>query len=197
MGPQAAFEIATILADESRLASGMCLSDGDVERLLLLDQPYRARARALGLLAVRDRPGAEIHSRLARFDFGEEVIAATIEWLRERGYVDDSRFIQSYAAEKRRAAWGPRRVSAELLRKGLSRQEVEAALASANEDAESERDDEEMLVEMVAKKFGTKLLDDPEAAERRISGFLQRRGHDWDTVRSVILKLRARDATER
>jgi SOS response regulatory protein OraA/RecX len=98
MGTEAAFEIATILADESRLAVGMCLSDHEVERLLLLDQPYRARARSLSLLAVKDRAGSEIHSRLAQSDFDEEVIAATIEWLRERGYVDDSRFIQSYAA---------------------------------------------------------------------------------------------------
>jgi regulatory protein len=184
-----ALELSAAVIDQERVGVGMTLTADDVQRLLAEDEPYRARSRSLALLAAKDRASSEIESRLKRLGFKDEAIVETVSWLRERDYLDDARFIERFADEKRRCGWGQRRIVSELLRKGLERSMVNVVVA---EHAGGSDDDEKTIEELallVGKRFGARLASDPIATSRKMAAFLARRGHDWHVVRIVTAKV--------
>jgi regulatory protein len=186
-----AADIATEVVREAGLRKGGALSEETLAALLHMDEPYRARSRALRLLATRDRSRAEVDSRLRQAGFTADTVGATIGWLGGLGYLDDARFAERYVAEKTRNGWGPRRIRSELMRKGIQRSVLDAALAGADEDEQPAVAQTEMLVELVRNRFGRQWVQDRVTAERRLVGFLTRRGYDWEDVTRVVRGLEA------
>jgi regulatory protein len=183
-------ELATGLVQLEDLRVGRAVSGEVLDQLERADQPYRARSKALGLLGARDRSESEVVSRLTMAGFGTEAIAGTVEWLRERGYLDDERFATRYAAEKSRAGWAARRIRTELLRRGVDRELIDRALAPETGDPEAAIRGDEALVEALRRRFSTQMACDPGAASRRMAGYLARRGHDWATTERLTRRLR-------
>ena len=188
-----AFDLAAVVADRAGLRAGAHLSAERQQELLDEDAPYRARERALRLLGLRDRSRRETETRLRQVGFGSEVVGATVEWLAGLGYLDDGRFARVYAAEKQRSGWGPRRVRAELAAKGVERSIVDETMASAGEEEfeEEAAEGESALEQTVRKRFGRQFAADPVTAERRLAGFLARRGYGWETVNRMVRMLRS------
>ena len=188
-----AFDIAAVVADRAGLRAGVYLSAESQQELLDQDAPYRARERALRLLGLRDRSRKEIETRLRQAGFDAGVVGATVEWLARLGYLDDGRFARVYAAEKQRSGWGPRRVRAELAAKGVERSIVEETMASAGEEEfeEGAAEGESALEHTVRKRFGRQFASDPVTAERRLAGFLTRRGYGWETINRMVRMLRS------
>jgi regulatory protein len=185
-----AFELATAVAQLADLRVGRFLSPEALSQLEHEDQPYRARSRALALLTTRDRSSREVGSRLTRLGFAPDVVAGTIEWLVERGYVDDERFVERYSAEKLRAGWALRRVRTELARQGLERELVDRVLEATAEDDEAVTVRDDALLDTLRRRFAGQLATDRKAAERRMTGFLARRGYDWPTIDRMTRRLR-------
>ena len=189
-----AFDIDSSVAAKAGVHKDEWLSEERQSELLREDEPHRARQIALTMLGRRDLLGAELRSKLAERGVSEAMAAATVEWLEERGYVDDRRYASKYVVDRTKVGWGRRRVLAELARRGLERQTAEQAWqAWVEEHAGPERVED--LAELVARRFGGQLLSDPEAATRRASGFLARRGHDWETISAVLSTVRSRGET--
>lgn len=190
LGGAFALELATVLVDQAGLRTGDLLTTEAQDRLVEEDAPYRARSRSLRLLALRDRTRGELESRLRTLGFDPEVIAGTVTWLEGLGYLDDGRFATSYAADRLRAGWGERRVRAELRRKGVDQGLVEGALEAGGVNSEAAVEGAASLLTTVRRRFGAQFGTDPETAERRLTGFLVRRGYDWETIGRVARALR-------
>lgn len=190
------FELASIVVEKSGLRAGVLLTAEDRERLFREDEPYRARSRALRLLESRDRSRREVETRLRQQGFGSEVITDTSAWLEHLGYLNDERFAQHYAAEKVRAGWGPRRIAAELGQKGIDRSTVKQVLENGENKAEASLEGYETLMALVRRRFGGQFASDADTAERRLVGYLARRGYDWETITRIAREMRSEAAGE-
>ncbi len=190
-----AFDLSAVVVDRAGLRAGDPLSADRQRELLEQDAPYRARERAVRFLGVRDRSQREVEMRLRQAGFDPEVTAQTVVWLQSLDYLDDRRFAAAYAAEKQRTGWGARRIRAELASKGVERSVIDEVL-EIQEDAGSAGAVEgaNALDETVRKRFASQFATDPQAAERRLAGFLARRGYDWDTIGRMTRTLRAEAA---
>jgi regulatory protein len=187
-----AFDLSSMVADRAGLRVDDLLTAQQQQELVDQDAPYRARELALRLLGLRDRSRREIAMRLRQAGFEPGVADQTVEWLARLGYLDDGRFAAAYVAEKQRGGWGPRRIRAELAGKGVERSAVDqavAALEDSGSGASAERD--AALEDVVRRRFGGQFAADPEGVERRLAGFLARRGYDWDTIGRMTRMLRA------
>lgn len=182
-------DIATEVIAAAGLRTGEAVSEEALAALVAQDEPHRARARALRLLSARDRSSAEIRSRLQLAGFSQGTVSGTIIWLEKLGYLDDARFAERYVAEKAGAGWGQRRIRSELLRKGIDRARLDAALESIAGDEAGQRARTETLMTLVRRRFGRQWQEDRQTAERRLAGFLARRGYDWDAVSRVMRQL--------
>jgi regulatory protein len=190
-----AFDLAAVVVERAGLRIGEALSADRQRELLEQDAPYRARERALRFLEVHDRSRREVEMRLRRAGFDPEVIGAAVVWLQGLEYLNDRRFATSYAAEKQRAGWGARRIQAELMGKGVDRSVIEEVLESqAEAESAGAREGADALEQTVRKRFSAQFASDPQAAERRLAGFLARRGYDWDTIGRMARTLRAEAA---
>ncbi|MCE5254742.1 MAG: recombination regulator RecX [Actinomycetia bacterium] len=186
-----AFDVAGVVAEEARLHVGDLLSEEAQSHLIAKDAPYRARDRALALLALRDRSRREIEVRLGMAGFTPEVVSDTCAWLLRLGYLDERRFAMGYVAEKLRGGWGPHRIRAELLRKGVERALVEETLSREGGEGEATTAGLESATTLARRRFGEQFRRDPVAAGRRLAGFLARRGYDWDLIAAVARILAA------
>ncbi|MEX2194826.1 MAG: regulatory protein RecX [Thermoleophilaceae bacterium] len=137
----------------------------------LEEELRRAVDLAYKALASRDRTEAELRAFLERKRAEPDAIEAAIEELREAGYVDDARYAQRFAEDKRSIErWGRERIERDLLRRGVAAELVAPAVAA--QDAGDER---AAAVELLAERFRAGLPDDRE--RDRAWRLLVRRGY--------------------
>lgn len=143
-----------------------------------------ARSIALRALGRRAASRQELDRTLERRDVEPEVREAVLDRLAEEGLVDDAQLAQDLAERLReRKHLGERGITAELRRRGLDPE----ALERPDDDAELQR----AIDAATDRRRRMGSLDD-ETAERRLAGFLQRRGFGGSTVRTAIDRTRPR-----
>lgn len=180
------FDLSAAVVVEADLRKDEFLTEERIAALLQQDEPNRAREAALRFLARRELPKRELGKKLSSYGVSEEVVASTLAWLEGLGYVDDRRFAGAYAAEKLKAGWGRQRVVSELVGKGVDRDLLKDEAWAELLNSRGIVEDLGQLISQVRRRFGGQLVTDPAGAKRRISGYLARRGHDWQTIGSVL-----------
>ena len=146
----------------------------DPERLQhALDLAYR-------FLGHRDRTVAEVRERLTAERVEEAVVEEAVEELRHLGYLDDARYAQRFAEDRRTIdAWGAERIERRLLAVGVDPELIAAALGEqgAGEELES-------ALAVLRRPGG----GPPPPARDRALGLLVRKGYDlelaYDAVRA-------------
>lgn len=143
-----------------------------------------ARSIALRALGRKAASRRELDRALERRDVEPEVRDAVLDRLEGEGLVDDAQLARDTAERLReRKHMGERGIAAELRKRGLDPDELD----------DTGRDDELQRAIDAASERRRRLgsLDD-ETAERRLAGWLQRRGFSGGTVRIAIERTRAR-----
>lgn len=172
-----AFNLAPVVAAKLRL--GQSLSQAEVERLQADDELEVAHARAMRLVARRPRSRLEVQQHLAKNSVPLEVAERVLARLGDAGWVDDAAFARAW--RDNREAFRPRSRRAlqdELRRKGVAPDVAATALADLNDETTAlrlGRARARRLVGLPRQEFG-----------RRLSGYLARRGFDYQTVASVV-----------
>lgn len=143
-----------------------------------------ARSIALRALGRRGASRLELDQALAKRDVEPDVRAAVLDRLVDERYLDDEQLARDEAERLReRKQLGERGIAAALRQRGLDPAVLD----------EPDRDDElQRAIDAAAdrrRRMGS--LDD-ETAERRLAGWLQRRGFSGGAVRLAIERSRPR-----
>jgi regulatory protein len=166
---------------------GKALSAEEFSRLETAESGDKAFQNALQLLNARPRSERELREKLARKGFAPEACDAALERLRKAGLVDDAAFARYWV--ENRLAFRPKGAAAlrdELARKGIDRSLAEATLAD-----DELVGDEAARAETIARAALRRYADAPDRAsfQRRLGGFLQRRGFRYETVSPLLERL--------
>ena len=139
-----------------------------------------AREVAWRALNVRDRTVAELARVLAAKRVEPATIDAVLAELREQGYLDDARYAQRFAEDRRRLdAWGAERIERRLLALGVDRELVAAAVAEQDSSSELEA-----AVALLARRF-----PEPPRTPRerdRALGVLVRKGYELELAHDAL-----------
>ena len=146
----------------------------------------RADAERLSMRAL-SRKGvseSELRKMLAENDLDADVVEYEIERLTRVGLVDDVALATDLVDRLHdRKGLGRQGVVAELRRRGID----QAAIAAALEAAADDEDDEFVrAIELAQKRAGQLRGLDRATAERRLSGFLMRKGYNGGVVRIAV-----------
>ena len=133
-------------------------------------------------LGHRDRTVAEVRRHLEGKGVEPDTIDDAIAELREQGYLDDARFAQRFAEDRRTLdAWGAERIERKLREAGVPAQDIEAALATQTHD-----EAREAAIDLLRRRLPEPPRDD--RGRERALGLLVRRGYDlelaYDAVRA-------------
>ena len=146
-----------------------------------------AKEYALRLLAVRPRSVAELRQRLAMRHFTDAAIGEAVADLLRAGLLDDAMFarlwIESRISSK---PMGASRLRAELRHKGIDREIIDQALAAGQEDL----DESGAALALAKRRYQAGSSLGREARERRVTGFLARRGYSSEVIAQTLKKLR-------
>jgi regulatory protein len=131
----------------------------------------------VALLARRDFAGTELHTRLIVQGFEETIAASVVAGLAREALLDDGRYAQNYVAYHAGRGQGPLRIAAELRRRGLAAELIEAALATGP-------DWSALACKVCRAKFGLEAAVNWAQRARR-ARFLQYRGFSSDHIRAA------------
>jgi regulatory protein len=172
-----AFSLADLVAAPLRV--GQVLSDEDIAELQRQDAFRRAYERALNYLSYRARSRAEIERYLAKKQVDQETIEAVIARLAEVGLLNDADFARMWVENRENLAPRSRRMlQHELRQKGVAPEIIAEALEDLDEVESAYR-------AAMARVNRYARLDRP-TFDRRLGGFLLRRGFSYEVVREVL-----------
>ena len=138
-----------------------------------------ARGKALALLADMDRTESVLKEKLFRAGFSEEAALDALTYVKNLGYLDDERYARHFV-DVSKGKKSRRRMEYDLIRKGLTRQQIEDAMEGAG------RSDERPLIrELAEKKLKTMDEEDPKT-RGKLAAFLARKGFRTEDVLSVL-----------
>jgi regulatory protein len=170
------------------VAVGQELDGRGEERLLTALERVTAYDAAVRLLAVRGRSVQEMISRLRRKGLRPDAVEHAVGRLESEGLLDDAAFAREFARSLAGRGYGRARILADLSAKGVARLVAERVVADVGEDDEEAR--REMLLALARKRAGRLRGLDRAVAQRRLVGYLARRGYQggeaWDVVKSVL-----------
>ena len=148
---------------------------------------------AVGLLTRRDHSIKELRQKLTNkhaSGFESEVVFGqalntVIDKLVDQGYLDEQRFVASYARYRAGSGFGPGRIHMELKERGIDPVLIDATL----DDLSSSIDWHEVLHRTWEKKFRQPPLDFPEKVKQM--RFLSYRGFTEAQIHELLEGLKA------
>ncbi|MBN1530068.1 MAG: regulatory protein RecX [Thermoleophilaceae bacterium] len=131
-------------------------------------------------LARREQTVAEIRGRLERRELSAATVEAVLAELSATGLLDDARFACRFAADKRELdQWGTRRIVEDLERRGVGREEIEAAVAESGH-----RDELDTALLLLERRMPRAPRDDRE--RDRAWRLLVRRGYEPELAYEAV-----------
>lgn len=156
-------------------------------RLVASAHTERALNRALRLLHSRPRSTHELRQRLRRAEYPDDTIDATLHRLTELGLLDDAEFARLWIENRQtHRPRGTQLLRAELQQKGIEREIIDDTLEAARHTT-SDTAQAYAAAASVLSRYAT--APDWRTFERRMGGYLQRRGFTFDTIRPVLRDL--------
>jgi regulatory protein len=133
-------------------------------------------------LGRRDRTVAELRWYLRRRELDPAAIEAALAVLVEQSYLDDARYAQRFAEDRRTLdGWGAERIARRLEEAGIAPEHIAAALAAHDGD-----DELQAALTLLRRRLVQPPADD--RARERALGLLVRRGYElelaYDAVRA-------------
>ncbi|MDQ3929656.1 MAG: RecX family transcriptional regulator [Chloroflexota bacterium] len=213
-----AMSLAIDVAAAERLTVGQQCPPERLERLHAAQELNGVYESAINFLSYRPRSAREVEMRLRKKGHAPEQIATVMERLRDRRYVDDREFARFWVGNRMSfSPRGPRLLRSELRQKGVPQEVVDEVLAEHSEAQEESQQQAEDIAAiwghtsteepapgtdlatalgLARKRIRSYSTLDPQTARRRLSGFLMRRGYNYDTVDAVMKRVLAFDSEE-
>jgi SOS response regulatory protein OraA/RecX len=143
-----------------------------------------ARSKALDIVARRRSTASEVERKLKKAGYQGEEISDAVSYLVSLGYLNDAALAGDLAAGMLGTrGWGPAKVSASLMRRGIARTEAERAVSEASHSVN--------LVDgaraALKKRYGASAADGGDRVwARKAAGYLFRLGFSHDVSRAAI-----------
>ena len=176
-----AFPLSRMAA--SWLKTGQLITEEKIQNLKAEDAKEKILTTALRYIAYKPRTEYEVEQRLKKNGASESDINYVLERLREAEVIDDHRFASDWAETRSSLKpRGQRLLRLELLRKHISEENISAAMQAIPPENES--------AEKAAHSYAVRLKGkEYEEFKKRLSGFLLRRGFQWEVVSQVTQKV--------
>jgi len=169
------FALAMTAIAAAGLRKGQYLSDAEIEQLKHADERDKAYNQAIRFLGFRPRSQAEIERHLREKKYSPEVVAHTVERLRQEQYLDDEAFARFWLENRERfRPRGRQALRYEMKQKGLPGDVIETALEELDED--------ESAWAAVGSKLSRWKNFDELSFKQKVVAFLNRRGFNYEVA---------------
>ena len=162
-----------------RLREGEELKEEELERIYEDILKPRVKKRALYYLKASDKTEKEVRKKLRESLYPEELIDYALDFLRAHDFINDSRYAENFAEEKRGRA-SKREILQKLRMKGVAREEIERIAESISDE------DEYDICRKILEKYtrGRDIKDYKERA--RAWRYLASKGYSHEAIENAL-----------
>jgi regulatory protein len=166
-----------------RLREGQRLTNEELAAVLAGGVRQECFDDAVRMLQTRLHSRSELSKKLARKEYGPQVVEGVLSDLERLGYLNDAEYAKARATSAaKHKHHGIRRAKIELMRKGVDADTADEALADVYDTHDSLA-----VARELARKQAPRLAKlEPLAARRRLVGMLQRRGFEYEQIKPVV-----------
>ena len=176
-----AFGLHADVVLEHRLHEGQHLNAVLIAQLLHEDEIRKATMAALNLIAFRPRASGELTRKLREKGYGVAAAQAAVTRMQELGYLNDADFADRWIENRQEHRPRSRKLlQQELREKGIDAETIATVMA------DTEIDEVADALALAQKKAASMMVLDIATRQRRLSGFLARRGYGFDVIRQVL-----------
>ena len=183
-----AFGLDVELVVKEGVRKGVHLTAAAQRKLLTDQEVYAAKSATLGYVADRARTTGEVRRMLARRGFDADLAEDTVAAVERLGLLDDAGYALAFARSRFDArGYGPQRIRQDLIKRGVARDLIDAALDELpQEDVSAE------AREQAAGKWRTLSgEEDLRKRKKKTMDFLVRRGYTYGDARDAVDALAA------
>jgi regulatory protein len=178
-----AFGISEEVFFKFPLAENKEIDEKEIEEILFEEKKVLAKEIALNFLSYRPRTEKELIKKLKSKGFEEEILEETVRNLKRLNLIDDYEYAKNFVNERLRLSpRGENLLRQELWKKGIEKETIDEVLKEVFE-SKNEEEIAQKVLEKAKKKYRNL---DKEVAQRRIKGFLLRRGFSFETVNELV-----------
>ena len=142
----------------------------------------RAANVSMHALTRRGMSRWELEKTLLSRELDADIVGAELDRLEEVGLLDDAALAETFVRTQHdRKGLGRGALTAELRRRHIDQEHIDAALEQVDDDDEQTR-----ATELAVKRAGQLSSYDLETAKRRLHGFLARKGYSSGVVRAAV-----------
>ncbi|MGG7077761.1 recombination regulator RecX [Clostridium sardiniense] len=157
----------------------------DKERLLeisISENLSKCKETALRTVERSYKTEREIRDKLLLKEFDDETIDKTVEFLKEYGFIDDSKFVRMFVKDRIKNQ-GKNKIKYALLQKGVNKYLIDEVFEELDRDDEVKR-----AIELCEKKYLSiiKRESDDFKIKNKITRYLLGRGYDYDIAKECI-----------
>lgn len=143
----------------------------------------KAKEYAYRLFKFRPRSISEFRERLSKRGFGEDVISGLVDDFKRRGLLDDIKFAKAWVTDRARLKPMARlKIRMELEAKGVDKEYIDRAF----DEALAGTDEYEVAKSLAQRRLWHSGKLDKITLQRRLLGFLGRRGFSYDVIAKVV-----------
>ncbi len=143
------------------------------------EEESKVRSKALGFLSRREYSEKELNLKLMARGCDKEIAGSVVARLKQENLVCDVRFAKALVNVRIRRGYGPRKISSELLDRGVEIDVVNELLQQRNGEWESQ------IAKVIQNKYGEMQMYLPDDWVKR-ANFLRRRGFTLAQIQSVL-----------
>ena len=143
------------------------------------DTPVAVRLAAMNLLSRREHSTEELRRKLLARRHPWPAVEEVLTGLQRDGLLSDLRFVKEYTRARAERGYGPVRIHAELLHRGVEEEQIEACLAAHDAFWVAS------IARVYRKQFGETVPSDFAERARR-ARFLHMRGFTAGQIRTVL-----------
>lgn len=160
---------------ECNLRKGVEITPAFFRKLQRKEGRFKVKSYMMKRLGRRDHARRELFNKARRKDYPQEIINCVLDELEQKGYLDEAKFAEKFASDKSKfSKWGPAKIKAHLLKKGISRSIAEQSIKKAFEEI----DLEETFFNLVLKRKRRFLREeDPYKRKHKVLNHLARKGY--------------------
>lgn len=170
----------TKAVEQCEIIKGSWIDETLIRQLLVLDERFQFQEQCYRLLARRAYCRGELETKGRQKGYTEAIIREILDGFEEKGWVNDRDYAREYAeVHFNRKQWGPEKIRAGLLQKGISKDVISYALEQV-EDSDAQLNS---MINVVGKHQNRLLRNsDPKKQKHKLVDLLRRKGYHPEVI---------------
>lgn len=161
------------------LTEGVELSEDLYKEIVQGTLLKRAKLRCMNILKSSDKTEWQLRTKLSQGGYPQTVIDGAVAYVKSFHYVDDVHYARIYI-ESRSQSRSVRQITQDLMRKGVSREDIAAGFR------EAETESEEQTIRKLAEKKRMNLQNPTREEAQKYYAFFLRKGFSYSAVRNIL-----------